>query len=102
MLCLFVNFIYVMFVCTFYICYICLYILYMLCLFVCLFKSASTETVTIAFDPSFGSFTLSELVSLVKVFLDSLDWNGLFLVFRVWTQQVKCTTSYLLAGPMCL
>jgi hypothetical protein len=57
-----------MFVCKFYICY------------VCLFKSVSTETGTIAFDPSFGSFTLLELVSLVKVLLDSLDWNELFFV----------------------
>jgi hypothetical protein len=58
MLCLFVDSIYVM--------------------FVFLFKSASTWTIT--FNPSFGSFTLLELVSLVKVFLDSLDWNELFFV----------------------
>jgi hypothetical protein len=31
-----------------------------------------------------------------------LDWNGFFLVFRVWTQVGRCTTSYLLAGPACL
>jgi len=81
MLCLFVDFIYVM--------------------FVFLFKSASTWTIT--FNPSFGSFTLLELVSLVKVFfrLFRLEWI-FFLLFRVWTQQVKCTTSYLLARPACL
>jgi len=36
-----------------------------------------------ALDPPFGSFTLLELVSLVKVF--RLEWK-LFLVFRVWGQ----------------
>jgi len=47
---------------------------------------------TIAFDPTFGSFTLLELVShYMNLFfwwkcLDSLDWNGFFLVFRVWIQ----------------
>jgi hypothetical protein len=64
---------------------------------------------TITFDPSLGSFTLlelvshyvNELVSLVKVFrLFRLEW--IVLVFRVWTHQVDCTTSYLLAGPACL
>jgi hypothetical protein len=69
--------------------------------YVCLFSPAHPGT--IAFDPSFESFTLSELVSLVKVFslrLFRLEW--IFLAFRVWTQQVKCPTSYLLVGPACL
>jgi hypothetical protein len=34
---------------------------------------------TIALDPTFESFTLLELVSLMKVFrLQYLDWNGFF------------------------
>ncbi len=42
---------------------------------------------TIALDPTFGSFTLLEPVSLVKVFrLFRLEW--MFLVLRVWTQEV--------------
>ncbi len=46
-------------------------------------------------------FTLGESVSLVKVFrLFRLE--RIVLVFRVWTQYVRCTTSYLLAGPVCL
>ncbi len=41
--------------------------------------------VPIALDPTFGSFTLLEPVSLVKVFrLFRLE--RIFLVFRVWTQ----------------
>ncbi len=47
-----------------------------------------TGTGTITFNPTFGSFTLLEPISYwVKVFrLFRLEW--IFLVFRVWTQQV--------------
>jgi len=46
-------------------------------------------------------FTWGELVSWVKVFrLFRLEL--IFLVFRVWTQYGRCTTSCLLAGPACL
>ncbi len=64
---------------------------------------------TIALDPTFGSFylitislTSGERVSLMKVFrLFRLEW--IVLVFRVWMDTVgTCTTSYLLAGPVCL
>ncbi len=67
----------------------------------------------VAFDPTFGSFTLLELVSLVKVFrLFRLE--PIFAVFRVclgtdlfdvqsvYTVVGTCTTSYLLARPACL
>jgi hypothetical protein len=64
------------------------------------------RTGTIAFDPTFGSFTLLELVSpnvvsMVKVF-------KLFRLERMFfgVQSVdivgRCTASYLLAGPACL
>jgi hypothetical protein len=50
-----------------------------------LLGSAPTGTGTIALDSTFGSFTLLEPVSLVKMFrlfrLDQIFW-----VFRVWTQ----------------
>jgi hypothetical protein len=47
------------------------------------------------------SFTLNELVSLVKVFrLFRLE--RIFLVSRVLNAVGRCTTSYLLAGPACL
>jgi hypothetical protein len=42
---------------------------------------ASTGTGTIALDPTFGSFTLLEPVSLMKVF----KLEQIFLVLRVWT-----------------
>jgi hypothetical protein len=52
---------------------------------------------TIALDPTFGSFTSSELVSLVKVFrLFELEW--IVFVFREWTQLGQCTTFYQLVG----
>jgi hypothetical protein len=55
---------------------------------------------TIALDPTFGSFTLLEPVSLVKVFrlfrLERFFW-GLQSVDTVG----RCTTSYLLARPAC-
>jgi hypothetical protein len=41
------------------------------------------------------NFTLGEPVSLVKVF----RLEQIVLVFRVWTQAGRWTTSYLLAGP---
>ncbi len=48
---------------------------------------APTGTRTMALDPTFESFTLGELVSLMKVFrLVRLEW--IFLVFRVWTQYI--------------
>jgi hypothetical protein len=52
---------------------------------------APTRAMTIAFDPTFGSFTLLELVShygnwfLWWKCLDCLNWNRRLLVFRVWT-----------------
>jgi hypothetical protein len=52
-------------------------------------------------DPTFGSFTLLELVSLMKVFrLFRLEW----IVLGVQSVDTlgRCTTSYLLAGPVCL
>jgi len=45
---------------------------------------APTGTATMAFDPTFGSFTLIEPVShymnwfLWRKCLDCLDWNGFF------------------------
>jgi hypothetical protein len=63
---------------------------------------------TIALDPTFGSFTLLELVShLVNRFLwwkclDCLDLYWLFWCFRVWTKSVDVQTSYLLARQACL
>ncbi len=46
----------------------------------------------VAFDPTFGSFTLLELVSLVKVFrLFRLE--PIFAVFRVctWNRSFRCS-----------
>jgi hypothetical protein len=68
---------------------------------------ASTGTGTITLDPTFGSFTLSKLVShYVNWFLwwkclDCLDWNGIFGVQTVDIVS-RCATSYLLARPACL
>jgi hypothetical protein len=42
---------------------------------------ALTGTGTIAFGPTFESFTLLEPISYSVKVLDSLDWNGFFLVF---------------------
>jgi hypothetical protein len=64
-------------------------------------------TRTIALDPTFGSFTLLELIShegnrlLWWKCLDCLDSNGLFWCSECG-QSNRCTTSYLLAGPTCL
>jgi len=44
-----------------------------------------TGTGTIALDPTFGSFTLLELVSWVKVFR-LFRSEQIVLLFRVWTQ----------------
>jgi hypothetical protein len=72
-----------------------------------------TGTITFTFDPTFGSFylirisfTLAELVSLVKVFR-SFELEQMFvgvseLVFQSVDTVDRCTTSYLLAGPACL
>jgi len=63
---------------------------------------------TIAFDPTFGSFTLlktgftlGEPVSLVKVFRLFILEQIFFGVLSVDTVG-KCTTTYLLAGSACL
>jgi hypothetical protein len=61
--------------------------IYKLCLYVCLLRPAPTRTGTITLDPTFGSFTLLELVSLVKVFR-LFRLKLFFLVFRVSTQYV--------------
>jgi len=65
-----------------HICYvsmtIVIHFIYVMC-FVCLFNTFLTGTRTIAFDPSFGSFTLSELVCFFGesvFFIEYLDWNG--------------------------
>jgi hypothetical protein len=56
---------------------------------------------TFALDPTFGSFTLLELVFLVQVFgLFRLEW--IFFFVQSVDTPVRCTTSYLLAGPACL
>jgi hypothetical protein len=63
-----------------------------------------------ALDPTFGSFTLlktsftlRELVSLVRVFrLFKLEQDVLLGVQSVNTIVGRCTTSYLLARPTCL
>ncbi len=62
---------------------------------------APTGTATITFDPTFGSFTLLELVSLVKVFR-LLRLEPIVLMFKSVDTEGRCTTSYLLAGPACL
>jgi len=68
---------------------------------VSLLGPASTGTGTIALDPTFESFIVLELVSLMKVFkLFKLE-RSLFGVESVDTVG-RCTTSYLLAGPVCL
>jgi len=61
---------------------------------------------TLAFDPTFGSFTFLEsvscnVVSLVKVFrLFRLEW--IVLVFRVWTQEVDVQhLIYWQGQPVC-
>jgi hypothetical protein len=66
-------------------------------------------TGTIPFDPTFGSFTLLELVShQVNQFLwwkclDCLHWNRCFFGVQSVDTVGRCTTSsYLLAGPACL
>jgi len=61
---------------------------------------APTGKETIAFDPTFGSFTLlSEPVHLLKMFrLFKLE--QMFFLFQ--DTIGSCTTSYLLAGPVCL
>jgi hypothetical protein len=56
---------------------------------------------TIAFYPSFGSFTLLEPVNLVKVFRLFRLEQIFFGVESVDTAG-RCTTSYLSAGPACL
>ncbi len=47
----------------------------------------ATGTGTITLDPTFGGFTLGELVSLMKVFR-LVRLKRIFLVFRVWTQSI--------------
>jgi len=69
---------------------------------------APIGTGIIALDPTFGSFyliktgfTIDEPVSLVKVFrLFRLE--RIFLVFRVWTQQVDVQHLIYWQGPACL
>jgi hypothetical protein len=56
---------------------------------------------TIAFDPTFGSFTLLKPVSLVKMFrLFKLE--QMFFGVQSVDTVGRCTASYLLAGPACL
>jgi hypothetical protein len=74
------------------------------CLFVCLLGPTliGDGYYYLALDPTFGSFTLLELVSLVQVFIDSLHWNGFFWVVQSVGSLGRLTTSYLLGGPTCL
>ncbi len=64
-------------------------------------------SLAITFNPTFGSFTLLKPLShLVNPFfwwkcLDCLDETDFFGVQSVDTVG-RCTTSYLLAGPVCL
>ncbi len=73
-----------------------------------LLSSALTGTGTIALDATFGSFylirisfTLGELVSLVKVFR-MFRLEGTFFGVQSVDAVGRCTTSYLLTGPACL
>jgi len=66
-----------------------------------LFGPAPTGTGTMAFHPTFGSFTLLEPVFLVKVFrLFSFETE--FVGVPSVDTVRRCTTSYLLEGPACL
>ncbi len=59
---------------------------------------AQGQGTIIELDPTFGSFTLLELVSLVKVFRSELISTG---VVQSVDTVGTCTTSYLLARPTC-
>ncbi len=75
-----------------------------------LFVGPCPPTGTITLDPTFESFTLlrtnftlGEPVSLVKVFrVFRLEWIFVSVLKSVDTVVGRCTTSYLLAGPVCL